>query len=225
MTIRLPRTLPGQHGSVILVAAAIAILAGLFTGGCSTLPPSSGPTVAVRNDSDAPLRVRFWIGDRRQQAAGSPLDMTGDQLLEIPPYGVKQYSLSAFSPYQSPTQSFIRVQVEPIGPSFQMSTQYWYELNPPSPFSIRVYGQKPKLEFERMGPGTMAAVPPSHWFHAGDLPTASVATTPPLVRPAPGGTPMITPVAGATARPTAPTETRSGQFVTVPESRGNDIRD
>ncbi|GEM_PF-1339957 len=210
-------------GSIVLIAAAFAAVGGLFLGGCSSLPPNNGPMVAIRNDSDAPLRVRYWIGERRQQAAGQPLEMSGEELLEIPPYGVKQYKLSAFSPYQSPSNSFVRVQIEPIGPSFQTQTQYWYELNPPSPYSIRVHGRKPKLEFERMGPGTMAMVPPSHWFHSGDVPIPVVAGVPNArSKPTPGGPTAIKPATTAAIRvpqiqkPVAPIT--GGQVVGVPES-------
>jgi hypothetical protein len=197
--------------------------------------------VAVRNDSDAPLRVRFWIGDRRQQAAGQPLEMTADRVLEIAPYGTTQYKLSAFSSYQSPTESFIRVQVEPVGPSFQTMTQYWYELNPPSPFAIRIYGTKPQLRFERMGPGSMAQVPPAYWFHAtpaGGGPTtaaawptpASSSNTKPIsvVRPTPGGSPALVTTNTAVIKPgqatkatrltTATPPTTATPVVSVPDS-------
>lgn len=174
----------------VLLAAA---LSSLFAGGCSTMPPQNGPMVAVRNDSDTPLRVRFWIGDRRQQAAGKPLEMTADRLLELAPYGTTQYKLSAFSPYESPTESFIRVQVEPVGPTFAAATQYWYELNPPSPFAIRISGRQPNLKFERSGPGTMAMVPPAYWFHANPTP-GTAATASATTAPKPTSTPTTTTV-------------------------------
>lgn len=166
-----------SRSRLVTLVLAAATLSGVF-GGCSSLPPQNGPVVGVRNDSDAPLRVRFWIGDRRQRAAGTPLKMTGDKVIEVQPYGTTQYRLSAFSPYESSSESFVRVQVEPIGPTFQASSQHWYEFNPPSPFVVRVYGQKPDLKFDRSGPGTMVFIPPAYWFHATPtpVPTVSAAT-------------------------------------------------
>lgn len=151
----------------MLVAVVMMSVGAVMVGGCSSLPPATGPTVGIRNDSDAPLRVRFWIGDRTAQTPNQPVNMQAEDLLEIPPYGVKQYSLSVFSAYESPSASFVRVQVEPIGASFKSHTQHWFELNPPSPYTLRVVGRKPDLKFERVGPGTMVAVPPERWFYNG----------------------------------------------------------
>lgn len=210
--------------SVLLAAA----LSSLFAGGCSTMPPQTGPMVAVRNDSDTPLRVRFWIGDRRQQAAGKPLEMTADKLLELPPYGTTQYKLSAFSAYESPTESFVRVQVEPVGPTFAAATQYWYELNPPSPFAIRISGRQPNLKFERSGPGTMAMVPPAYWFHANPAPgttaTANGSTVTSIVKPGqpttrlPSTTTPATPPAGTATSAAPKTVTTSTTVVGVTPS-------
>ncbi len=147
-----------------LAAVTLASAAYLAAGGCNTISPETGPTLGVRNDSDAPLRATFWVGDRQAQRPGLPADMKAQDTLEIPPFGTKQFRLRAFSGYESPTESFVRVQIEPVGPSFQYQAQYWYELNPPSPYTIRVFGQKPDLGFERMGGGTMVMVPSEFWF-------------------------------------------------------------
>ncbi|MCC6323149.1 MAG: hypothetical protein IT438_17125 [Phycisphaerales bacterium] len=193
----------------LAVVFAALVLSGL-AGGCSTLPPQNGPVVGVRNDSDTPLRVRFWIGDRRQQAAGTPLKLSADKVLEVRPYGTTQYRLGAFSGYESPSESFVRVQVEPIGPTFQASTQYWYEFNPPSPFVVHVFGTKPDLKFDRSGPGTMAFVPPAYWFHATPAPTPTVAA--PSAARASNAT---TAPATATASRSTPTQERSAATVTT----------
>ncbi|MFN7020489.1 MAG: hypothetical protein ACK4WH_04070 [Phycisphaerales bacterium] len=197
-----------SRSRVMTLLLGAAPLAGVL-GGCSSLPPQNGPVVGVRNDSDAPLRVRFWIGDRRQQAAGTPLKMTADKVIEVQPYGTTQYRLSAFSPYESSSESFVRVQVEPIGPTFQASSQYWYEFNPPSPFVVRVYGQKPDLKFDRSGPGTMAFVPPAYWFHATPTPVPTV-TTAGVGRTATGGTAAD----AATPRTSAATTTTTSPAAT-----------
>jgi hypothetical protein len=147
-------------GFTLMASAAAAAL----SGGCSSLPPANGPTVGVRNDSDAPLRATFWVGDRDEQRPGQPANMTAQETLEIPPYGTKQFRLSAFSGYDSPTRSFVRVQIQPVGASFQPTSQHWFELNPPSPYTVRVYGVTPNLRFDRVGGGSMVAVPSDLWF-------------------------------------------------------------
>lgn len=146
-----------------LSIAAVALCA-LVAGGCSTVSPETGPTLGVRNDSDAPLRATFWVGDRTAQRPGLPADMKAQETLEIPPFGTRQFRLHAFSGYDSPTTSFVRLQVEPIGPSFQYQQQHWFELNPPSPYTVRVHGRKPDLAFERVGGGTMVMIPRELWF-------------------------------------------------------------
>lgn len=174
------------------VMAWLAVGAGVLAGGCNTLPPDNGPTLGVRNDSDAPLRATFWIGDRTSQRPGGRADMNPQETLEIPAFGTKQFRLGAFSGYQSPTESFVRVQIQPVGPSFQASSQHWFELNPPSPYTIRVWGRKPKLEFERAGGGTMVAVPSELWFRNAITPTTATATAnaggPATLRPSSSGT-------------------------------------
>lgn len=176
----------------LIVAAATT--AALFAGGCNTISPETGPTVGVRNDSDAPLRATFWIGDRQEQRPGAHADMKAQETLEIPPFGTKQFRLRAFSGYDSPTESFVRVQIEPVGPSFQHQTQYWYELNPPSPYTIRVHGLKPNLAFERAGGGTMVMVPGDLWFRNADAAAAvrpvSPATTTTIRQPIPTNVPL-----------------------------------
>jgi hypothetical protein len=191
----------------VLVAAAgfVAVMfVGGTMGGCSSMPPETGPTMGVRNDSDAPLRATFWIGDRDEQRPGAKADMQPQETLEIPPFGTKQFRLGSFSGYDSPSESFVRVQIQTVGPTFQTQGQYWYELNPPSPYTIRVYGKKTDLKFERVGGGTMAAVPPGLWFM-----NATAATTTATNPSATGAKPMIkrvdaqTPVAAASAGTTA----------------------
>lgn len=147
-------------GFTLLASAAAAAL----SGGCSSLPPANGPTVGVRNDSDAPLRATFWVGDRDDQRPGQPANMTAQETLEIAPFGTKQFKLGAFSGFDSPTSSFVRVQIQPVGASFQPTAQHWFELNPPSPYTVRVHGVKPNLQFDRVGGGSMVAVPSDLWF-------------------------------------------------------------
>lgn len=157
--------LMGSVWVVCLMALAVTL------GGCNSIPPETGPTMGVRNDSDAPLRATFWVGERAAQRAGMPADMSQIDQLEIPPGGTKQFRLGAFSGYESATASFVRVQVEPVGSSFQLQSQHWFELNPPSPYIIRVSGLKPKLQFERAGGGTLVAVPRDLWFRSGSTAT------------------------------------------------------
>lgn len=158
-------TARGWMGRTVVLGAAAGVLGAMFAGGCSSMPPANGPTVGVRNDSDASLRATFWIGDRSEQRPGERADMRAQETMEIPPYGTKQFRLGAFSGYDSPTTSFVRVQIQPVGPSFVSQPQYWYEVNPPSPYTIRVHGMKPKLEFDRAGAGTIVMIPPELWFH------------------------------------------------------------
>lgn len=156
---------PDRKVAVLGMVCGLVSLVGVGgLGGCSSLTPQTGPTVGVRNDSDAPLRATFWIGDRDEQRPGAKAEMQAQETMEIPPYGTKQFRLGAFSGYDSPTASFVRVQIQPVGPSFVAQPQFWYELNPPSPYTIRVHGLKPGLQFERVGGGTMAMVPPELWF-------------------------------------------------------------
>jgi len=159
------------------VAGAI-VLGAALAGGCSSMPPANGPTVGVRNDSDAPLRATFWVGDRSDQRPGERADMKAQETMEIPPFGTRQFRLGAFSGYDSPTTSFVRVQIQPVGPSFVSQPQYWYELNPPSPYTIRVHGMKPKLEFDRAGAGTIVMIPPELWFHNATTTAMSNPTKP-----------------------------------------------
>jgi len=161
------------------VSTLIALgIAALFAGGCSSLPPDNGPTVGVRNDSDAPLRATFWIGNRNEQYPGAPADMSAQRTLSIAPYGTTQYKLNAYSGFESTAASFVRVQIEPVGTSFQSTPQHWFELNPPTPFTVRVHGQKPNLKFERVGGGTMVAVPNNLLFH--NAPATASANKAPL---------------------------------------------
>lgn len=155
----------GRRRTVVTgVTGAIALVA-VVAGGCGSMPPANGPTVGVRNDSDAPLRATFWVGDRSEQRPGERVEMRAQETMEIPPYGTKQFRLGAFSGYDSPTTSFVRVQVQPVGPTIAAQPQYWYEVNPPSPYTIRVHGLKPRLEFDRAGAGTIVMIPPELWFH------------------------------------------------------------
>lgn len=210
---RMMKVAGGVAGLVVLLAA------GAMGGGCSSLPPQTGPTVGVRNDSDAPLRATFWIGDRDEQRPGAKAEMQAQETLEIPPYGTRQFRLGTFAGYSSPTESFVRVQIQPVGASFVAQPQFWYELNPPSPYTLRVHGLKPDLKFERVGGGTMAMVPPELWFMnatpammAASTTTGTMtkSTTTPAPRPpiqrvnsTPGATTAARPVtATPTAKPT-----------------------
>lgn len=168
--------LPTLRRVFVSLALISSAAAAAFSGGCSSLPPANGPTVGVRNDSDAPLRATFWIGDRNDQRPGQRAEMAAQETMEIPPFGTKQFKLGAFSGYESAAESFVRVQIQPVGTSFQPAAQQWFELNPPSPFTVRVHGVKPNLLFERVGGGTMVAVPSDLWFRNATTPAATAAS-------------------------------------------------
>lgn len=184
--------LTGRLMGCVCVVCLVALT--LVLGGCNSIPPETGPTLGLRNDSDAPLRATFWVGERAAQRPGLPPDMSQIDQLEIPPGGTKQFRLGAFSGYESAAASFVRVQVEPVASSFQVQPQHWFELNPPSPYIIRVSGLKPKLQFERAGGGTLVAVPRDLWFRSGTAATANL--TPKTNTPVAGG-----PSPASTAKP------------------------
>lgn len=193
------KKLTAGSSSGLISAAVLGLLAGGL-GGCNSMPPANGPTVGVRNDSDAPLRATFWVGDRNDQRPGARAQMSPQETMEIPAFGTKQFKLSAFSGFDSPGSSFVRVQVQPVGPSFQTQPQYWYELNPPSPYTLRVFGKKPELQFERNGGGTMVAVPNGLWFQNAtaltstpdNKPALRVVGAPAPVRTTATGQPVMT---------------------------------
>jgi hypothetical protein len=109
------------------------------------------------------------------------------------------------------------VQIQPVGPSFVAQPQYWYELNPPSPYTIRVHGVKPDLRFERVGGGTMAAVPPGLWFMNATpamMTTNAAATRPPIQR-----VNAATPAAVPTTKPAAATNKPPIRRVDVPRTQ------
>jgi hypothetical protein len=198
---------PDRKVAVLGMVCGLVSLVGVGgLGGCSSLPPQTGPTVGVRNDSDAPLRATFWIGDRDEQRAGAKAEMQAQETMEIPPYGTKQFRLGTFSGYDSPTESFVRVQIQPVGATFVAQPQHWYELNPPSPYTIRVHGLKPGLQFERVGGGTMAMVPPELWFmNATPAMMAASGARPPIQRV----NAQPTTAANTTTKPSTATNTKS----------------
>ena len=218
------RSMVGLRSMVKAVGLVALGAAALFAGGCSSLPPETGPTVGVRNDSDAPLRATFWVGDRNDQRPGQHADMSSQRTLNIAPFGTTQYKLNAFSGYDSSSLSFVRVQIQPVGSSFQSNAQQWFELNPPMPYTLRVYGHAPKLQYERVGGGSMVAVPPNLWFQnaGGAIVTSKINAKNPAMAPA-----NMTPTSNSPMKKTsfnrpltATTVAKPSQVTGVPENSG-----
>lgn len=138
---------------------SLVALALVWVGGCE----ASGPTVGVRNDSDCTLKVRFWVGDRGPGPV-DPAAIRGDEVLEIRPGDRMAKRINEQSGYRSESESFVRLQVEPIGTSFSRNVHYWLEVNPPAPYIVRVFGYRQELRFERVPTtSTLSPVPRELW--------------------------------------------------------------
>lgn len=139
-----------------LPLGATALLAA---AGCE----ASGPTLGIRNDSDCTIKVRFWIGDR-EPGPVDPAAIRGDEVLEIRPGDRVYKRINEQSRYRSESESFVRMQVEPIGTSFSRNIHYWLEVNPPEPYIVRVFGYRQELRFERAPTtSTLSPVPRELW--------------------------------------------------------------
>lgn len=145
-----------------LPLSAIALLAA---AGCE----ASGPTLGIRNDSDCTIKVRFWIGDRGPGPV-DPADIRGDEVLEVRPGDHVYKRINEQSAYRSESESYVRLQVEPIGTSFSRNVHYWLEVNPPAPYIVRVFGYRQELRFERAPTtSTLSPVPRELWPIGDDL--------------------------------------------------------
>jgi hypothetical protein len=137
-------------------------------GGCETTNVG-GPTVAFRNDTTTPMTVNYWVGGRD---TGSP-DSGGSKLrqaatLEVAPGKRAETSLTPLWDYRSAEHTVVRAQVLPAksgeaaGPG-----EYWFELGPPSPYSLRALGVREGpatgFKFVRDGKGTFVTVPEQFW--------------------------------------------------------------
>lgn len=150
------------------VWAMVAALSGLgvVLGGCQASPSapftSTGPTVGVRNDSDTALRVRFWVGDKGEQHPTPK--MRNEREITVVPGGNIRYQLGVTSGFDNAQRSFVRVEIEPVAASFESDQRMWYELNPPSPYTITVKKGKDKaLVVERQTGATLTPVPRELW--------------------------------------------------------------
>lgn len=139
---------------VLSLALALAACAG-----CE----ARGRTIGVQNDSDCVIKVRFWVGDRGPDHA-DPAAVRPDEVLELRPGQRVSKPFNESCGYRSESESFVRVQVQPIGASFKRVVQHWLELNPPEPYVVRVFGHRGELRFERVpAVSTLAPVPREMW--------------------------------------------------------------
>lgn len=149
----------------MVLAIVALIVPGLGLGGCQATPSSplssTGPTVGVQNETDIALRVRFWVGERKEQGSGPK--MRNEQELTVVPRGNVRYQLGLTSGFSNTRDSFVRVEVEPVAASFADKDKYWFELNPPPPYTLRVKQKGKELVFERQTGATMTPVPRSLW--------------------------------------------------------------
>lgn len=144
-------------GSRLLVLAAA--VAWSACAGCD----ATGRTIGVHNESDCTIKVRFWVGDRGPGHA-DPAAVRADEVLELRPGQRVRKAINDDAGYRSEAESFVRMQVEPIGASFKRVVHHWLELNPPEPYIVRVFGHRGELRFERVpGTSTLTPVPRELW--------------------------------------------------------------
>ena len=152
-----------------LAAFTLAALA-LVMGACEATRVA-GPTVAFRNDSTVPMTVHYWVGGRD---TGDP-DSGGSKLrdaaeLTVQPGKRAETSLTYLWHYRSSEHTIVRAQVVVQGGESDGSREFWFELGPPSPYSLRALavreGEVTGFRFVRDGTGTFVTVPEQFWVKA-----------------------------------------------------------
>lgn len=139
---------------------ALAVGVSSLLGACG----ASGPTVGVRNDSDTAINARFYVGQREAGVAGLTNPRKGP-LMRVGPRQSSYDTLGFLSGYSSTEDSVVQVRLEPLGPSFEGRREYWFELLPPGPYTIRAIGKSGTLTFERLSTrGRLVEVPREFWL-------------------------------------------------------------
>lgn len=149
----------GRLGACVLAALLGAALAGCSSGGGSAGLGSSTNSVSVRNDSDMVVIARVWVGERWPSGLPGARNLQHRRTLHVSPGTDESTSLGLLTGYRSEDRSIVRVEFDPIGPSFEDRRTYWYELLPPAPYVVRITGTGGDLSFSRLSRGRMESVP------------------------------------------------------------------
>lgn len=141
------------------------ILGVLAQTGCEATRVA-GPTVAFRNDSTVPMTVHYWVGGRGGDPESGGTKLRDAATLEVQPGKRAQTSLTPLWHYNSAEKTIVRAQVIPAGET-PGPGEYWFELGPPSPYSLRALSVREDtvtgFKFVRDGRGTFVTVPEQFW--------------------------------------------------------------
>src|SRR5688572_6080028 len=123
----------GWVGVRCAAALGAAGVAGGVLGGCEAA--TTGPTIGLRNETDAVIKATFWVGERDDSRVGGAKMRRAEEMNVGPRMRVRD-SLTPVLEYRSAADTVVRVQLRPAGTSFAAGAadEFWYELAPPSPY-------------------------------------------------------------------------------------------